>query len=71
VDDEVATLVNSAISRLVDAGARVELADPGFDDPSETFRDHWYTYGDEGKAVGLRMAGGFAVCRAVPCVHPA
>src|SRR5262249_57881340 len=43
VNDEVTTLVNSAISRLVDAGARVELEDPGFEDPSETFRDHWYT----------------------------
>jgi aspartyl-tRNA(Asn)/glutamyl-tRNA(Gln) amidotransferase subunit A len=43
VDYEVAALVKSAISRLVDAGARVELEDPGFEDPSETFRDHWYT----------------------------
>jgi aspartyl-tRNA(Asn)/glutamyl-tRNA(Gln) amidotransferase subunit A len=43
VNDEVAALVNSAVSRLVDAGALVELEDPGFVDPFETFRDHWYT----------------------------
>jgi aspartyl-tRNA(Asn)/glutamyl-tRNA(Gln) amidotransferase subunit A len=43
VNDEVATLVQAAIARLVDAGARVELQDPGFEDPAETFRDHWYT----------------------------
>src|SRR5262249_59867056 len=43
VNDEVAALVKSAISRLVDAGARVELADPGFADPSYTFRDDWHT----------------------------
>jgi aspartyl-tRNA(Asn)/glutamyl-tRNA(Gln) amidotransferase subunit A len=43
VDDEVAALVKSAVCRLVDAGARVELKDPEFEDPSETFRDHWYT----------------------------
>src|SRR5262249_11326653 len=43
VNDEVAALVRSAISRLVDAGASVEFQDPGFEDPSEIFRDHWYT----------------------------
>jgi aspartyl-tRNA(Asn)/glutamyl-tRNA(Gln) amidotransferase subunit A len=43
VDKEVAALVEAAVSRFVDAGARVELADPGFADPFETFRAHWYT----------------------------
>ena len=42
-NDEVAALVKSAVSHLGDAGAHIELADPGFDDPSEIFKDHWYT----------------------------
>ena len=43
VNDEVAALVKAAVSRFVDVGALVELEEPGFVDPSETFRDHWYT----------------------------
>jgi aspartyl-tRNA(Asn)/glutamyl-tRNA(Gln) amidotransferase subunit A len=43
VDAEVQALVERAATRLADAGAIVEPRDPGFSDPFETFRAHWYT----------------------------
>lgn len=43
VDKEVAALVEAAVARFADAGARVELKDPGFADPTEAFRLHWFT----------------------------
>jgi aspartyl-tRNA(Asn)/glutamyl-tRNA(Gln) amidotransferase subunit A len=43
VDAEVQALVERAATKLADAGAIVELRDPGFSDPFETFRAHWYT----------------------------
>jgi aspartyl-tRNA(Asn)/glutamyl-tRNA(Gln) amidotransferase subunit A len=43
VDAEVVALVERAATKLADAGAIVELRDPGFSDPFETFTAHWYT----------------------------
>jgi aspartyl-tRNA(Asn)/glutamyl-tRNA(Gln) amidotransferase subunit A len=43
VDAEVVALVERAATKLADAGAIVELRDPGFSDPFETFTVHWYT----------------------------
>jgi aspartyl-tRNA(Asn)/glutamyl-tRNA(Gln) amidotransferase subunit A len=49
VDPEIAALVEGAAKKLADAGAIVELRDPGFADPSEIFAAHWFT-----GAAGLR-----------------
>lgn len=43
VDPEVAALVERAANALADAGAIVEQRDPGFENPFDTFRAHWYT----------------------------
>jgi hypothetical protein len=42
VDPEVATLVGRAVETLSDLGAMVEEVDPGFGNPAETFRAHWF-----------------------------
>src|SRR5690349_11893545 len=42
VDPEVATLVDRAVETLADLGAIVEEVDPGFENPAETFRAHWF-----------------------------
>src|SRR5690242_3022220 len=42
VDPEVATLVDRAVETLADLGAMVEEVDPGFENPAETFRAHWF-----------------------------
>ncbi|MGE0718360.1 MAG: amidase family protein, partial [Alphaproteobacteria bacterium] len=42
VDPEVADLVAAAAKRFQDLGAHVEEVDPGFADPIEIFRVHWY-----------------------------
>ena len=42
VDPEIADLVEEAAAVLRDLGATVEQIDPGFDDPAETFRRHWF-----------------------------
>ncbi|MGE0718082.1 MAG: amidase [Alphaproteobacteria bacterium] len=42
VDSEVADLVAAAAKRFQDLGAHVEEVDPGFADPIEIFRVHWY-----------------------------
>jgi len=42
VDAEVAALVAAAARAFADLGAVVEAAEPGFDDPTDTFRTHWY-----------------------------
>ncbi|MEX2616615.1 MAG: amidase [Alphaproteobacteria bacterium] len=43
VDPEIAALVRSAVGVLESLGAHVTETDPGFDDPAETFRRHWYS----------------------------
>lgn len=43
VDVEVVALVERAATKLAEVGAIVELRDPGFSDPFETFTAHWYT----------------------------
>jgi aspartyl-tRNA(Asn)/glutamyl-tRNA(Gln) amidotransferase subunit A len=43
VDPEVASLVERAVTRFVDLGARVEEADPGLSGADEIFRRHWYS----------------------------
>lgn len=43
VNKEIAALVESAVSRFAQAGASIELQDPGFADPFETFKSHWFT----------------------------
>jgi aspartyl-tRNA(Asn)/glutamyl-tRNA(Gln) amidotransferase subunit A len=43
VDREVARLVEDAAQALAGAGAIVERRDPGFPNPFETFKTHWYT----------------------------
>jgi aspartyl-tRNA(Asn)/glutamyl-tRNA(Gln) amidotransferase subunit A len=43
VDPEVAASVAKAARVFADLGAHVEEADPGFDDPYETFWIHWIT----------------------------
>lgn len=42
VDPEVAEKVGGAVAAFQELGARVEEVDPGFDDPIEIFRVHWY-----------------------------
>ncbi|MGH6720080.1 MAG: amidase [Alphaproteobacteria bacterium] len=42
VDAEVAAAVARAVQALDDAGAVLERADPGFDNPQEMFRTLWY-----------------------------
>jgi aspartyl-tRNA(Asn)/glutamyl-tRNA(Gln) amidotransferase subunit A len=42
VDPEVAALVARAAAAFEALGAHVEAVDPGFDDPDETFRRHWF-----------------------------
>ncbi|HZP78643.1 MAG TPA: amidase [Pseudolabrys sp.] len=43
VDSEVAALVERAAKVLAEEGAIVERRDPGFPDPFETFRLHWFS----------------------------
>ncbi|NKB57786.1 MAG: amidase [Alphaproteobacteria bacterium] len=49
VDPEIAALVRAAAKVMRDLGATVEEIDPGFNDPAETFRRHWF--GAAGKMV--------------------
>ncbi|MCC7273622.1 MAG: amidase [Alphaproteobacteria bacterium] len=42
VDPEIADLVRRAAQRFAELGAVVEEADPGFADPIDIFRIHWY-----------------------------
>ncbi|MDX1374927.1 MAG: amidase [Burkholderiales bacterium] len=42
VDYEVAALVREAVQVLADLGAHIEEVGPGFDNPAEIFRVHWY-----------------------------
>ncbi len=42
VDYEVAALVREAVQVLADLGAQVEEVSPGFENPAEIFRVHWY-----------------------------
>ena len=42
VDYEVAALVREAVQVLADLGAHVEEVGPGFENPAEIFRVHWY-----------------------------
>jgi len=50
VDPEVARRVAAAAAAFAALGAHVEEVDPGFDDPEEIFRLHWYA--GAGKALG-------------------
>jgi aspartyl-tRNA(Asn)/glutamyl-tRNA(Gln) amidotransferase subunit A len=43
VDAEIAKLVERAAQALTEVGAIVELRDPGFASPFDTFKTHWYT----------------------------
>ena len=43
VDPEVAAAVRAAVQVFADLGARIEETGPGFDDPAEPFRLHWYS----------------------------
>src|SRR5262249_14455673 len=43
VDPEIAKLVEAAGQALAGAGAIVEQRDPGFANPFDTFKTHWYT----------------------------
>ncbi len=43
VDDEVAEIVAEAVRAFTEAGASVERADPGFDDPVEDFHALWFS----------------------------
>ena len=43
VDPQVAALAEAAAGMFEELGAIVEQAAPGFDDPQEVFRTHWYT----------------------------
>jgi aspartyl-tRNA(Asn)/glutamyl-tRNA(Gln) amidotransferase subunit A len=43
VDPDIAKLVEGAARALAEAGAIVERRDPGFTNPFETFKTHWYT----------------------------
>lgn len=49
VDPEIAALVRAAAETFRELGATVEEVDPGFEDPAETFRRHWF--GAAGKLV--------------------
>ncbi len=42
VDAEVAAIVSNAVNVFVDMGAQVELLDPGFANPSDTFSKLWF-----------------------------
>ena len=42
-DPEIDELVRAAVGVLADAGATIEEADPGFDDPAEAFETLWFT----------------------------
>jgi aspartyl-tRNA(Asn)/glutamyl-tRNA(Gln) amidotransferase subunit A len=41
VDAEIAQLVGRAAQALAEVGATVELRDPGFANPFDTFKAHW------------------------------
>jgi aspartyl-tRNA(Asn)/glutamyl-tRNA(Gln) amidotransferase subunit A len=43
VDPEIAALVEAAAGAFAELGAQVELADPGFADPQETFDTLWWS----------------------------
>jgi aspartyl-tRNA(Asn)/glutamyl-tRNA(Gln) amidotransferase subunit A len=43
VDPEIAALVRSAVETLADLGAEIVEVDPGFNDPAEMFRRHWFS----------------------------
>ncbi|WP_432097450.1 amidase [Streptomyces sp. bgisy100] len=43
VDPQVAGAVRRAVDRLAELGARVEEADPGFEDPVEAFHTLWFS----------------------------
>jgi aspartyl-tRNA(Asn)/glutamyl-tRNA(Gln) amidotransferase subunit A len=43
VEPQIATLVKRAAQALAEAGAIVELRDPGFSNPFDTFNAHWHT----------------------------
>lgn len=43
VDPQIATLVKDAVKVLEDLGAKVEDADPGFEDPAPIFRVLWWS----------------------------
>jgi aspartyl-tRNA(Asn)/glutamyl-tRNA(Gln) amidotransferase subunit A len=43
VDAEIGKLVERAAQALTEVGAIVELRDPGFSSPFDTFKAHWYT----------------------------
>ncbi len=42
VEAQVAALVETAARAFADFGAVVEEAEPGFDDPTDIFKTHWY-----------------------------
>ena len=42
VDPEVAELVAAAAQSFADLGVEVEQVDPGFENPRDIFRSHWY-----------------------------
>ena len=42
VDPEIAAKVAAAVKSLEALGVHVDQVDPGFDNPQEIFRDHWY-----------------------------
>jgi aspartyl-tRNA(Asn)/glutamyl-tRNA(Gln) amidotransferase subunit A len=42
VDAEIAALVADAARVFEGLGAKIEQTDPGFDDPADMFRPHWY-----------------------------
>src|SRR3712207_5410858 len=50
VQPEVQEVVRTAVRVFEDTGAKVELTDPGFQDPLEVFNIHWYA----GAANALR-----------------
>jgi aspartyl-tRNA(Asn)/glutamyl-tRNA(Gln) amidotransferase subunit A len=43
VDTDIAKLVDKAASVLADLGAKVEMVDPGFEDPAHCFRILWWS----------------------------
>jgi aspartyl-tRNA(Asn)/glutamyl-tRNA(Gln) amidotransferase subunit A len=43
VDAEVASVVADAVKIFSDLGAKVEEQDPGFENPEEIFRTHWFS----------------------------
>ena len=42
VDAEVAAIVSNAVNAFVDMGAQVEVLDPGFENPLDTFTTLWF-----------------------------